>query len=1351
MRIYDFFKDQKIPLDNTVCYGEDGKLIELRNWDQKINQDILFVTLPKGEGDESSGQGIREVLGLAVLFATAGNPALSVAAGTALSLVFSIYDYYDSLSLEELRQPLDLKEFNFQAKSLNISLNQLTAGGQVVPELFGKYRYKAPRIYQNDKERTTGKTNNAFRIPDLITDVSVLDDSDRAIGLKMLDLLATKDGYDYHDLIVMGYRDALHRWRPPDLRGFDFFREAAFYGTRFNIRDLTSSNMRRYCIFVRNLVEDLISGDFATKAILEGKTVEEQVPLSANIVKETFTYRFGYSFGKGPVRVSEIRAQFGGDVHELSALEANTGLDIEFEYEDGSSSTREENILTSLFTDDLTDANFVPSPFPTNTSLPTGSIGDKFRYIDHYGYKGAYDSTIDCTQISLDFSFGFLNSEDITEEFSGITLRERDFFIPIWFDLVIDNAFEDLSTAQSALSNGSYDLTTYSDLTGFENQFTGTTFDSDDESPSTDNITEIGTGTVEANEDIVDSTGSVYKEGKAIRIHAVTPPEDPTPDDGMEYEPTEEELMNGISLPVSESFTKLFFEVDITTLDATNTFIEVYTGTKKALFEIRNTSILFVPETGDSVEIGTYRGLNTTRLSFEIDGTSLRVSAYSEEVLTYTIPFTNSTDGEKINIYTKSQTNDLYLQNIRYNLGYTDDITDDFLRDSSLNEGIFLFRFPTVTPTSFTVPELAEVVDLGDPLRYYIVEPNDKMPVFIVASKIRQSNSNLYRGGEWNISDITGFTADSDYYYSVFYPSVERIQQQTNKEFVETFTTINFPKNSQAEDIKIYRVKVSDLFRSGSQAFPTEQGDLIEYGDATIEGTNYAYTYLTRMVIRSLKDVRTGGEAQGTIDKQFENWLSSSSFNPRLLSQANYFEYNNPLSDFITEAADFFEDALGHEPDIDTVREQEQFNSYYRDVYQYVVFGLEELNTAIQNTYNEGFSRNQEHITSVIRSLETVTFFCERSVPDYFSTSNPFIRTSNPAHICLYILGEYVNRTSIYDTIEDLVDMDSFREFRDYCSSNNLEFNGVFDFDTNVFDALRSVAITGRSIIDFSRGKVRIITPVKKTSRSAIFSSRNLNDFKREVLFKQKPDALKADFVNEDENYNIDQVTEYFEGKSASNARDIRDISLFGITDRSQARSHLRFLIDRFDLGKEVFSFTVSLLNLGLERGDLIGINHELIEGDHVTFRVLKRLIHENTVPNDPLDGYIDGVISDQKNFPELDFANNEYMIQVVTDDGTTHNIDIDRVETVAMEDETHDNMETSTGDQVLNSNNEVVLLTPLQYKSLVFKDSQLPNLFQEGNICYFGRKTSIFKDCLVVSIESTGAFEARITATPQI
>ena len=1384
-RIYDKFKDFKIPLNNTTCYGNCGNTIELRDWDQNINEDILFLVEPKGEGvprfpdrnarrlDEDVQQFrsfFRTGLSLFALVATRGNPILSIATFSSIALGFEIFDYYDSLSLEKFKQPFDLEEFNFVSKGLNTSLDQLGAGGDPVPELFGEYRYKAPRIYQNATEDLR-EERQPLRINDLTIKLAFTSESEGNLGLKALVLIGLDDfdgitiqGGDRDDLEDIGFDNALELLKPPEIRGVDSFSSIrAFYGTRYRYTDITrSSTMQRLCSYVVGAVSDLRGSLFDN--------------LVSYFTVQSFKGVFRYSLGKGPINASSPRVGEGEDSQELSDLEIpnvlseeTADLEVETDYDDGRATTREDSLQSSLFIEDLTDATFIPFPFPTSTSLPSGVSGEKYRYLDGLGYKGAYDTTINCTKIDLQISFGILNNEDITESFTNITLREQDYFLPLWFDLVINVGFDTMSEANTALSTGNYSQTTYSDLSGFENKFLGTTLSSDSEAPDdTLSITEIGTGTVTANSDIINDLGNVYKAGKAIKIDRVVPPEDPTPDDGMEYEPTEEELMNGISFPVSDSFTKLFFEVDITTLDSTNTFIEVFTGTKKALFEVRGSSFLFVPETGDSIQIATFPSSNTRKISFEIDGSTMKFSGNGADAVTYTVPFTDSTDDEKINLYTTSQISDAYIQNVRYNLAYTETITDGFLEDSSYSDGVFTFRFPTVTMLSETIPELSQVVQMGSDQKYYVIKPNDKLPIFIVASKIRQDNSNLYKGGEWNISDITGFTADSDYYYSVLYPSLENIQFTSSHEFNQTLSTVSFPKNSQAEDIRIYRVKYSDLYRSGSQAFPSEAGDLIEYGDNNIAGTNYVYTYLSRIIITALRDSKTGGEAQATIKKEFLNFTKATTFQYERLLKPVFYEYKFAVLDTFDVLLDVLENAFatvirivrsifgGDNPiddtgDVDTNAEREAINEYYQNFYQTISAGLQSLNQAIQDTYNEYFSINERHFNQATRLLEKVTFLCKRSIPDYFTSGNPFIFTKNPSNICLYIINEYVKRTNLYDSLEDVVDMDSFIHFRDFCATNEYEFNGVFDFSTNVFDALRSVAICGRSYIDFSRGRFRIITSEKKTVRSAIFSSRNLNDFTREVFKREKPDALKGIFINKNKRYVKDEVLEYFEGKDESNTRDIRNISLFGITDPDKVRDHLRFLISEFESGQELFIFNITLLNLVLERNDLIGINHELIEGDQVTFRVLKRLIHENTVPNDPLDGYIDGVIADQKNFPDLDFANNEYMIQVVTNDGTTHNIDIDRIETVAMEDETHDNMETSTGDQALNSNNEVLLLTPLQYKSLVFKDSQLPNLFQEGNICYFGRKTTVFKDCLILSIESTGSFEARITATPQI
>ena len=207
-----------------------------------------------------------------------------------------------------------------------------------------------------------------------------------------------------------------------------------------------------------------------------------------------------------------------------------------------------------------------------------------------------------------------------------------------------------------------------------------------------------------------------------------------------------------------------------------------------------------------------------------------------------------------------------------------------------------------------------------------------------------------------------------------------------------------------------------------------------------------------------------------------------------------------------------------------------------------------------------------------------------------------FLNTNNPAWICLYILKEWYDRSQFTLPFSDVVDINSFTEWGNYCASNNLQFNGVFDYDTTVFDALNSVASVSRCRIVIGEEKIRAVIARAQSTIKQYFHSRNILEYEASFDRVLKPHALRGDFLNSEEGYFKDSSTIYLDGFDATTARDIQSVSALGLVTKEEVDKHLELIRRVAEKDLIVFNLVVGLEALVSKIGDFVGVNFDEIE-----------------------------------------------------------------------------------------------------------------------------------------------------------
>ncbi len=222
------------------------------------------------------------------------------------------------------------------------------------------------------------------------------------------------------------------------------------------------------------------------------------------------------------------------------------------------------------------------------------------------------------------------------------------------------------------------------------------------------------------------------------------------------------------------------------------------------------------------------------------------------------------------------------------------------------------------------------------------------------------------------------------------------------------------------------------------------------------------------------------------------------------------------------------------ESEVPDQRSYERMEDYYSDVAKYnqsIETKQDEYKEEVEafNDYNREMVKEQNEFKQA--AVNTNVLF-SRLLPDY--TQEPAITaesiTSNPAVIAAYLLQSIVERSNAPVTLADIADLSAFREWKNFCTTKELEFNGSFDFEATAFQALKAVFFVGMAEIDTSFGKVRPIIKETRAVLNQIFHSRNIRNLQYSKIGRRLPEKITGSFINKDKNYKPDEVAVFTTG-----------------------------------------------------------------------------------------------------------------------------------------------------------------------------------------------------------------------------
>ena len=229
--------------------------------------------------------------------------------------------------------------------------------------------------------------------------------------------------------------------------------------------------------------------------------------------------------------------------------------------------------------------------------------------------------------------------------------------------------------------------------------------------------------------------------------------------------------------------------------------------------------------------------------------------------------------------------------------------------------------------------------------------------------------------------------------------------------------------------------------------------------------------------------------------------------------------------------------------------------------------------------------------------------------------------SSNPADCFLYFLrGLFVNPTTsntgtssgIYNgvdinngerlfgagVVDDQIDFDSLQDWWNFCDTNSLEFNGILNKNSNVYDTLSSIASIGRASISFVSGKFGVVYENSSQIPIAVFGMENMlaGSFRVSYINERLPDEIKVTYLDSNAEWSQNEVSALSEG--VVNATRSQTVNMWGITNKTQAQKEANILAARQFYQRRLINFETDAEGFILSRGDVILLSHDVTSWD---------------------------------------------------------------------------------------------------------------------------------------------------------
>ncbi len=241
-------------------------------------------------------------------------------------------------------------------------------------------------------------------------------------------------------------------------------------------------------------------------------------------------------------------------------------------------------------------------------------------------------------------------------------------------------------------------------------------------------------------------------------------------------------------------------------------------------------------------------------------------------------------------------------------------------------------------------------------------------------------------------------------------------------------------------------------------------------------------------------------------------------------------------------------------------------------------------------------------------TLRTFSVLAQTTIPVYNRGSNTWSnqKTRNPAWIAYWLmtqspaLSEHVPASRI--------DLNSFADFAAHCSTNGLECRMVVDAPITAHDLLKKVLSAGLGDLGNRDGRYCVVFDRNVSEATAELSPLDITSFSASRQFIDLPHALRVQFKNPEADWQDDEIIVVrdgysYRGKDARGNPSSDPAATLFETFRldwamlpKQAWCIGRYHLAQGEFRSTVYSFTTDISGLGIVRGDVIDVAHDVAE-----------------------------------------------------------------------------------------------------------------------------------------------------------
>ena len=200
-------------------------------------------------------------------------------------------------------------------------------------------------------------------------------------------------------------------------------------------------------------------------------------------------------------------------------------------------------------------------------------------------------------------------------------------------------------------------------------------------------------------------------------------------------------------------------------------------------------------------------------------------------------------------------------------------------------------------------------------------------------------------------------------------------------------------------------------------------------------------------------------------------------------------------------------------------------------------------------------------------------------------------QTRSPAWAFCDVLRGSANARALAASRIDLARM---LEWDAQTTADGVTFDAAIDQQRSVAEWLDDIAGTANAKRITRNGLYSVALDNTKSTVVQHFTPRNSRNFQSTKIFATRPHGIKVRFPNELTFHQIDEITVYDDGYSASNATLFETLELPYTTSASQAWKRGRRAMFAGRLRPEIYSLETDIEGIVCEEGDLVRVTHDV-------------------------------------------------------------------------------------------------------------------------------------------------------------